>query len=107
MKAYLLWIPLTIIYNTLVCWASTKCNQTDFWRMYWYMTAIGMAVPTWSVAAYYSKNLIFDSLLYDAILVISSPIALYFLGQASNFTPMAWMGVAVTLSGLAIVKYFS
>ena len=91
MNAYWIWIPLTLIYNCLITWASVKYCHASFIKMYIALASLSL-IPTWTIAAYFSKNLIFDSLLYDAILVLSSPIVFYLLGQGTHMTPLSWVG---------------
>ena len=102
-QPYFLWISLTIFYNFVVCWWAVKCPPYQFWKMYAGIT-LAMLIPTWSLAAYFSKNLIFDALLFDSILVFSSPFILGWLGQASNFSWYNWTGVALAVGGLILVR---
>ena len=103
MGRYLLWIPLAIIYNVIICWIVVKYNQTNFLKTYCYIM-IASLIPSWAIAGYFSKNLILDGLLYDMILVISGPIILTFLGQATHFTVVNWIGVVITIFGLFLVR---
>jgi len=81
---YLIWIPITIFYNFFACLIAVKVGHKDFLLNYLLLTLIGI-IPTWAIAAYYSTNLIFDSLLFDMILVVSSVLFLGYLGQAEKF----------------------
>ena len=72
--------------------------------MYVFMTAVSF-IPTWSLAAYFSNNLVFDGLIFDSTLVITSPILFWFLGQGHNFPLIAWFGVALTVVGLTITRF--
>lgn len=100
---YFLWIPVMLLGNFLYCYIAVKFNQVDFLRTYLYMVLCG-AIPTWSLATYWSRNLIFDGLLYDSLLIISSPFLLMLFGQAENFDLINWIGVATTFLGLILVK---
>ena len=99
-----MWIPITVVYNALACWISVKYNQTDFWRTYMWLVIISL-IPTWAIAGYFSKNLIFDGLLFDMTLVLSSPFILAYFGQAMHFTVVNWIGVVLTLVGLFLVRW--
>ena len=68
---------------------AVKYNQTDFLKSYLIMVLLGF-MPTWSMAAYFSKNLLFDNLLYDSLLVLSGPLILMLLGQAESFRLINW-----------------
>lgn len=72
--SYFIWIPITLVYNFLIMSVAVKYNQTDFLKSYSIMVLLGLIpIPTWSMAAYFSKNLLFDNLLYDSLLVLSGP----------------------------------
>ena len=101
---YLLWVPLTILYNGAMCWVSVRYNQTDFLKTYVCMVGLGF-LPTWSIAAYFSRNMVFDALLYDGLLVASSPLLLALLGQATHFTAQNWLGVILAITGLILTRW--
>jgi hypothetical protein len=100
---YLLWVPLTIFYNWLLCVASVHFGGKDFLKTYGIMCLISM-IPTWSIASYFSRNLVFDALIFDSSLVLSSPLILWSLGQGKNFPPAAWIGVCLTVAGLIVIR---
>lgn len=62
-------------------------------------------VPTWSIAAYYSKDLIFDGLVFDTTLVLSSPFIFYFLGQGQAMGGWNWVGVGMVVFGLFLTRW--
>jgi hypothetical protein len=101
---YLIWIPIAILYNFLVCLIAVKVGNKDFWKNYLLITAAGF-IPTWSLAAYYSKNLIFDGMLFDTLLVISGVVIFALLGQAETFTWLNWIGVIMVLAGLVLTRW--
>ena len=100
---YVLWISCTLVYNFFVCFASVKLNGKSFFGNYLAMLFCGL-IPTWSLVAYFSKNLIFDGLLFDMILVISSVIFFSLLGKAHNFTFYNWIGVTMAVIGLILAR---
>lgn len=67
------------------------------------MTLAGF-IPTWALTAYYSKNIIFDSLIYDMSLVVSSIIFFAILGKAEKFTFINWIGVFLAIIGLLLIR---
>ena len=101
---YLLWIPVTVVYNTLVCWFAVRYNAKYFLKTYLSMTIVGL-IPTWSLAAYYSKNLIFDGLVFDSVLVMTSPIIFCFLGEGHTFAVWNWVGVGLVIAGLVLTRW--
>ena len=100
---YLLWISLTLIYNYLMCRLAVAYSGKDFVANYLAMTACAV-IPTWSVASYFSRNLVFDSLLYDSILVVSSVVFFAYLGQTQTFAWHNWLGVMLAVAGLLLVR---
>ena len=101
---YFLWIPITIIYNYLMCWASIKYGHQNFMGMYLAMVLFS-TIPTWSLASYFSTNIIFDGLVFDTTLVLTSPIIFWALNQGQNFTIISWIGVVLTVLGLLTVRW--
>ena len=89
---------------TTVVLAANDTRHNEFLKMYLVMAMLSF-IPTWSLAAYFSHNLIFDGLVYDTTLVLTSPILFWFLGQGQNFSLTSWLGVALTVAGLFMVRY--
>lgn len=102
-KAYFLWIPLSLAFNVVMCWAAVKYNGVSFIKGYLIMVA-GCFIPTWAIASYYSKNLIFDNMLYSLLMIVSSPVIMIYFGQGKTFTFVNYIGVAVTILGLYLIK---
>jgi len=103
MWKYIFWVPLTLLYNYLMCWVAIKYNNKDFWLNYFFLTLFGL-IPTWALASYFSNNLIFDGLLFDVILVISSVIFFAILGKAEHFSLLNWIGVVTVILGLILAR---
>ena len=101
--AYAIWIPLTIGYNYLMCWIPVKYTGYPT-KMYLLMTICAL-IPTWSIAAYLSRELMIDSLIYDSLLVISSIIIFKSLGQAQNLSLINWIGIMLAVVGVIAAKY--
>ena len=102
-QAYLLWIPITVAYNALACWIAVRYNAKDFLKTWFGCAAVGL-IPAWAIAAYLSRNLIIDGLIYDSTLVISSIPIFYLLGQGHGLTPLNWAGIVLALFGLVLAK---
>lgn len=101
---YFLWIPITIVYNFVACWVSVKYNNTDFIRSWLFIGSLAF-IPTWAIAGYFSRNLIFDGMLYDLMLIMTTPFIMTYLGQAQNFSMINWIGVSLALIGVFLVKW--
>jgi uncharacterized membrane protein len=61
-------------------------------------------IPTWSIAAYFSTNLVFDGILYDSILVVSCVAIFAFLGQTEGLSFINWCGIVLVVLGLIMTK---
>ena len=102
--SYFVWIPTTLLVNLLACWISVKYNQTEFVKTWLLLAFVGF-IPTWAIASYFSRNLIFDGMLLNFVFVLSTPVIMAFLGQAANFSVVNWVGVVVALVGFIMLRW--
>jgi hypothetical protein len=93
----------TVIYNIGACWVAVKFQGRGFWVMYFGML-LSSIIPNWSLCAYFSRNLILDSFLFDMTLAISSIPIMAAMGQAKGFSATNWVGVVIALAGLAMIR---
>lgn len=100
---YFLWVPLAVLYNFAACYISVKYNHENFWKMYLYLELVGF-LPIWAMAAYYSRRLVFDGMLYDMILVTTSPMILAYFGQTVSFGMLNWIGIGICIMGLFLIR---
>lgn len=101
---YVLWITLCIIYYSFAAWLSKKLNDDpECWRWFWMLVGIQI-LGIWPLVAKYSKNLVFDAMLFDFILLIVYWSTLFFLGAGKNMTPMQGVAVGIILAGLLMYK---
>jgi hypothetical protein len=89
---YFIWIPLTLFLNFLFCLIAVKVGHKSFWWNYLLISVVDF-IPTWSLASYWSKNLIFDGFIYDFTLVASGVLFMTLLGQSQAFSLWNWLGV--------------
>lgn len=102
MTPYALWIPLTLFSNVLYCWLSVKYSG-QFWKLYLTLELVAL-IPAWTCVAYFSKNIIFDSFIFDMLLVVSSPLVFMYFGQACHFTAVNYVGIALAVIGLILAR---
>jgi hypothetical protein len=93
-----------LVYNYGLCYVATRYSSKGFWIGYLLMAVMGF-IPTWSLAAYLSKNLIFDALLYDTLLVISSVVFFTWMGKAESFVWLNWIGLGLVVMGLILTRW--
>ena len=103
MNHYLWWIPVAIIFNLLYAWFSVKNNSVGGgWLLGIYLYG---CIPTvWIFVSKYSKNLIFDGLLYDVVTLVAFMIGFMILGQAKGFIWINYVGIAFVITGFILIK---
>ena len=97
------WIPIIIIWYGFYYFATKKSNdtQTSFW--FWMTFFVGMC-PLWAWVGKYSKNLIFDGLLYDILIVLVYVATMFILGAGDKFKIHNWIGIFFILCGFVLIK---
>lgn len=98
---YFIWIPLLIILT--IVWA-LMAKQVNLNPQSYFFYILFIAVPVWPFVARSSKNLLFDGMVYDALMTIVYTMTFVFLGTGSNFTMLQWIGCFVSLIGLLMMK---
>jgi len=63
-------------------------------------------IQIWPIISRYSKNLIFDGVLYDFVMMIGYLGALLYLSMAKNFHRGQWAGLVLVMIGLMLMKVF-
>jgi len=82
--------------------ATTKNNQLGG---HWFYITLAMNMcPLWAIVSRYSKNLIFDGLLYDLCIMLPFISVMFYYKQMAAWAPINWFGLVVVLVGLACVK---
>lgn len=101
MSFYLLWIP-ALIFLTIV-WAiiGKHVNENPNSNLFYFLF---FAIPVWSFVCRHSKNLLFDSILYDGIMTLVYAGAFIWLGAGNNLTMVQWLGCALSIVGLLLMK---
>ena len=102
MNFYMMWTaPVFIFY--LCYYYLSKQNQLQGGMYFWVVLALG-AFPGWALVSRYSKHLLFDGLLYDAILISTYPIMMYFMGEMKKFSTIGYVGLVFVIIGLIMMK---
>jgi hypothetical protein len=93
-----------IAYYITTAFVSKKLNDNvESWNWFWMLLVLQMA-PVWPIVVKLSKNLVFDSMLYDFLLMATYWITLFYLGAGKNLTTIQWFSVVMILSGLLLFK---
>lgn len=106
-----LYIPLITLVQYFVMYASFKSNSVYTDGSYkWLLMNIligCLSAPLWASIAYYSRNMVLDSVLYDITVAVTCvSFALYFSGKYFlSFNVTELIGIFVMISGLLIFKF--
>lgn len=100
---YLSWIPVTVGLYILQSWLTVKNNLEDG-KWFWIFFVVSLFTP-WVIVSKYSKNLVFDALIFDICLVLSYSIGLlYFTNSFSKFSWNQFVGIGLIVFGLFFFK---
>jgi hypothetical protein len=58
----------------------------------------------WVWVSRISKNLLLDNILYDIIMSLSYTGTFILLKYGESFTPLNWVGIALAVIGLVLMK---
>ncbi|MFW6173561.1 MAG: hypothetical protein ACOC5T_07445 [Elusimicrobiota bacterium] len=83
--------------------ARLACKSDESWVSFWYLFIAGAVFQFWPIVARYSKNIVFDAILYDSIGILTWSIALMFW-SGGRFTVAQWMGTFIAFVGLLLVQ---
>lgn len=99
-----LWLPILILSSALGAYCAKLSNSgTPYGSVYvFFVSMIGVILWVW--ASRISKNLLFDSILYDVVMSLSFAISFILLKYGETFTMFNWMGVALAIIGLIMMK---
>ena len=101
---FYLWIPIAIIFYTAVAIFSKWANdESDTWRWVIVLFALN-CVGMWPLVAKYSKNLVFDGLLYDLLIFMTFYSVILLMGAGKGFTPVQWVACVMVVIGFIMLK---
>jgi len=101
---YALWMTTTALYClfiTYICHLQREKNLGFWWLYVWLVVAA--LIPTWSIAAYYSTNIIFDSIFFQFVFV-SLFLVFTTLFEGKDLSLVNYSGLILALIGLVLVK---
>lgn len=99
---YLFWITTLIICMALNALLSYKVNTIGgFYHLLLFLTGF---IPLWNIIAMRSKNLVFDGLLYDTILLTSYSISMVIITKI-HLNILHYMGMALIILGVIIFQF--
>lgn len=100
--SYCIWIPILII--TSFIYGKLSYNINKFGENWvWVAIVYAAVIQPWPIIAKFSKNLVFDGLLYDVILTLTFAISMAYFSK-HPFTTINYFGIFILVVGLILVK---
>lgn len=97
------WVPCVIIFYALQAIIS-KQNSIHGGIWFYILWIIGL-VPLWAIVSKYTKNLLFDALLYDILLFTAFALTTVIIGgTGEHFGVKQWIGLGVIAIGFVLLK---
>lgn len=101
---YYIWIPIQLFMMVMSAYFSNMLNKKYSLLVFILGWALNV-IPLWLTIAKYSNRLVFDGLLYDAILCTSYTIAIiYFTGDWARLSYINFLGVFMVIGGLILFQ---
>jgi len=97
---YLIWIPCEIVVVILSGWLSYKNNQDPRFTVPLYLMGL---IQVWVFVSKYSKNLAFDTILYDSIMATGYVLTIAYLTKI-EFKLVNYMGFLLVIVGLILFR---
>jgi len=101
---YYWWVPSTFMYYALYHYVSVRSNQTGNMKWVWIGYTIGALCPFWILLARQSKNLLFDGVVYDNMILLSFITVASMMGVGEHFSAVNWLGICCAVLGLTLMK---
>jgi hypothetical protein len=92
-------IFLFYIGHTFVNW---KNNQLGQW-WFWFACFVTM-IPVFPLVMRFSKNLLWDGLIYELMMLLSYVLTLLLLGSGKGFNVVQYLGLLLILIGFILMK---
>lgn len=96
------WIPLTI--TIYACQAYFSQQNKHHGGIWFYILWISGMIPLWGWVSKYSKDLLFDGMIYDVILFLSYALTTIALGEGGDFGLKQWIALIVITFGFILLK---
>lgn len=98
----LIWWTLIFIFYCGHSWINKQNNDLGGkWLLFAWLISI---IPVFPLVARFSKDLLFDGMLFDFIMAFSYIVTLLYLGAGKAFTFVQWAGLALTVIGFVLMK---
>ncbi len=103
MIPYWIWVPIVIL-DYIMCAYLTNRNNLSGGIWFWAMWSTG-AIPIWAMVSKYSKDVVFDGMVFDIVMTITYTLSiLYFTKAFQKFGPFQYAGCLAIMAGLFLFK---
>jgi len=103
MSFYLFWVPAVLIMYAVTAVFSKWANDSTGWTWVFGLYVLQCA-GLWPLVSKYSKNIVFDGLLYEVIMFVGFYGVLCIMGATKNFTFYQYCGMILVITGMILVK---
>lgn len=97
------WVPATIFYYCVTSWLTVLVKDEQGWKYFIILQAVQL-LSLWAIVAKFSRNIVFDGMLFDVLILASFYVMMFSLGQMEGFTGKQWTGCAFCVLGLLMIK---
>jgi len=99
--AIYIWVLIFLFYciHTVINYKNNAIGGIWFW----YAWGISI-IPIFPLMVRFSKNLLWDGLLFELMMLLSYVTTLIVLGSAKGFNSLQWLGLILTILGFVLMK---
>ena len=98
------WVVLLIFTSAIGAYCAKLSNTgVPYGSLYVFLSSM-LGVLLWVWASRISKNLLFDSILYDIVMSVSFVGSFVLLKYGETFTLLNWVGLVCAVIGLVLMK---
>ena len=100
-----LWIIALFITSVLAAYLSHKSNHSTEWKWSVYLWSLNL-IPLWAIIARFSKNILFDGILYDILLTVIYTLTMtWLMSRTVNFSVTQIVCLVVMVVALMVFKF--
>ena len=96
------WIAFFII-SCIGAKISILSHDNGGGKWFW-ISCLLSAIPWFAVMTVWTKSLLIDSVVYDAIILFSYLLIYIICGEGKFLTTIQWVGLSLTVIGLILMK---
>lgn len=98
-----IWVPFVTILYIIQSWLTVKNNiHGGGWSWAFFLVSL---ISPWVLISKFSKDLVFDAMIFDSILVISYSVGLlYFTNTMTKLSTFQFVGCFLILIGIVLFK---